>query len=126
MDNWNIKEQGNELIVTHSDGSGVVVKKEDNDRIAADILARLALDILKSQSKSQGDGSGFYERFMAYRKYQEDSALFKLPYLSFVEWKKRLGVPASQYFQCPDCSNKSYNLNDIEHQYCSVCKKFYN
>lgn len=50
MDDWNIQDKGEDVIITHKDGSGVVVKKENNDRIAADILARLAVDLLKSKS----------------------------------------------------------------------------
>lgn len=37
-----------EIVITHTDGAGVVVSKEgSNDRIAADMLAKLALEIVQ-------------------------------------------------------------------------------
>lgn len=49
LGDWSfVSNEKGEVVITHSDGSGVVVNKEGgNDRIAADMLAKLALDILR-------------------------------------------------------------------------------
>ncbi|MCG6387557.1 hypothetical protein K6U51_12220 [Vibrio fluvialis] len=43
---WSVKASGDDLIISHADNSYVVVKREGNDRIAADILARMAIDLI--------------------------------------------------------------------------------
>lgn len=52
MDLWDVKVEGNNVIVTHKDGSGVVVKQDCNERIADEILARMALDLLEQRKPS--------------------------------------------------------------------------
>jgi ribosomal protein L37E len=32
--------------------------------------------------------------------------------------------PAPQSYTCPRCGRVSYNPNDREHRYCSICKSF--
>lgn len=30
-----------------------------------------------------------------------------------------------EYFQCPDCSIKSYSVGDIDNRYCAKCNKYF-
>lgn len=51
LGDWDIEIDGDTIIITHPKVGGVVVKKEGNDRIAADILAALVMDILRKELK---------------------------------------------------------------------------
>jgi molybdopterin-guanine dinucleotide biosynthesis protein len=48
MEDWHIEIDGKKVIVTHKDGSGVVVEDTDESSIAACILARFAADFKQS------------------------------------------------------------------------------
>ena len=66
MDLWDVKIDGDSSIITHKDGSGVVVKKENNERIADEILARMALDLYDNQQPSEhSNGSGQHFSWVA-------------------------------------------------------------
>ncbi|HFQ5129574.1 TPA: hypothetical protein ACGUU0_004080 [Vibrio vulnificus] len=66
MDLWDVKIDGDSVIITHKDGSGVVVKKENNERIADEILARMALDLYaKQQPSAHSRGSGQHSGWVA-------------------------------------------------------------
>lgn len=52
-DQWNVNLDDDSVIITHKDGSAVVVKKENNERIAEEILARMALDLYANQQPSE-------------------------------------------------------------------------
>ncbi|WP_169720195.1 hypothetical protein [Aliagarivorans taiwanensis] len=48
MEDWTVEIKGDLVIVTHSDGSGVVVDNKEDQSIAACILARFAADYKQS------------------------------------------------------------------------------
>lgn len=51
LEGWTLKQvHGGDIIVQHSDGSGVVVRDGDDDSIAAAILHRLASDLIERAS----------------------------------------------------------------------------
>lgn len=52
MENWSVKVDGSYVIVTHKDGSGVVVEDDKKSTIAESILSRLALDLKQSVEAS--------------------------------------------------------------------------
>lgn len=52
MKDWTLTESGDEIIIMHSTNSSTTVKKEGNDTIAEEILAKLAMDLMKSQDES--------------------------------------------------------------------------
>jgi len=48
MEDWDIKIEGKKVIITHKDGSGVVVEDTGKSSIAACILARFAADFKRN------------------------------------------------------------------------------